>query len=66
MYRSGWRTSGPPWPSGVRRGFASTSIPPLFGARNAFITFADPATTGGLLIELLQYPKEGEEIPGQV
>jgi hypothetical protein len=31
-------------------------------ARNAFIPFADPAITGGLLIELFQYPREGEGI----
>ena len=36
----------------------------VFGARNAFIAFADPATTGGLLIELLQCPRKGSPIPG--
>ncbi len=37
--------------------------PPKYGSRNGLITFADPSTTGGLLTELVQYLKEGEEIP---
>lgn len=37
--------------------------PPLYGSRGGLITFADPSTTGGLLIELIQYLEEGEEVP---
>ena len=39
--------------------------PPLgaSGTRRAIITFTDPATTGGLVIELCQQLKEGEENP---
>ena len=37
--------------------------PPRYGSRNGLISFADPSTTGGLLTELIQYLKEGEEIP---
>jgi len=37
--------------------------PPKYGSRGGVITFADPSTTGGLLTELVQYLKEGEEIP---
>ena len=37
--------------------------PPMYGSRNALISFADPSTTGGLLTELVQYLEEGEEIP---
>jgi len=40
--------------------------PPKYGSRNGLITFADPSTTGGLLTELVQYLKEGEEIPDWV
>ena len=37
--------------------------PPKYGSRGGLITFANPSTTGGLLTELVQYLKEGEEIP---
>ena len=45
------------------KGVKFTMKPPRYGSRNGLITFADPSTTGGLLTELVQYLKEGEEIP---
>ena len=45
---------------------AKFNSPPKYGSRNGLITFADPSTTGGLLTELVQYFKEGEEIPDWV
>jgi methylmalonyl-CoA epimerase len=37
--------------------------PPLFGSRGGLLTFADPSTTGGLSIELVQYLKPGQPVP---
>ena len=37
--------------------------PPRYGSRGGLITFTIPSTTGGLLTELVQYLKEGEEVP---
>jgi methylmalonyl-CoA epimerase len=45
------------------KGVKFMMTPPKYGSRNGLITFADPSTTGGLLTELIQYLKEGEEIP---
>ena len=45
------------------KGVKFTMSPPKYGSRGGVITFADPSTTGGLLTELVQYLKEGEDIP---
>ena len=47
------------------KGVRFTMDPPLgaSGSRRAIITFTDPATSGGLVIELCQHLKEGEENP---
>lgn len=39
------------------------TLKPLYGSRGGIITFTDPATTGGLAIELVQYLKAGEAVP---
>lgn len=44
------------------KGVAFT-MPPTCGSRGGVITFADPATTGGLSVELIQYLPEGEAAP---
>ncbi len=45
------------------KGVKFTIKPPLYGSRNGLITFADPSTTGGLAVELVQYLKAGEPVP---
>lgn len=45
------------------KGVTFTTVPPRYGSRGGLLTFTDPATTGGLSVELVQYLKEGEEIP---
>ena len=42
--------------------------PPLgaSGSRRAIITFTDPETSDGLVVELCQHLAEGEENPGWV
>ena len=45
------------------KGVKFTTLPPRYGSRGGLITFTDSATTGGLAVELVQYLKEGEEIP---
>jgi len=50
------------------KGVRFTLKPPLgaSGSRRAIITFTDPVTTGGLVIELVQALKEGDENPDWV
>jgi len=50
------------------RGVRFAMDPPLgaSGSRRAIITFTEPETTGGLVIELCQHLKEGEENPDWV
>ncbi|MFC1491674.1 VOC family protein [Nitrospinota bacterium] len=50
------------------KGVRFTMDPPLgaSGSRRAIITFTDAETSGGLLIELCQHLKEGEENPDWV
>ena len=47
------------------KGVRFTMDPPLgaSGSRRAIITFTDPATSGGLVVELCQHLREGEENP---
>lgn len=45
------------------KGVKFVTKPPLFGSRGGLLTFADPATTGGMVIEIVQYLKAGEPVP---